>query len=907
MRSGEEIQKALAEFVTRWEGYSGTEKAEAQTFLNELFECYGSNRLSVGAKFEFFKSSAGFMDLHWPTICIVEMKAPDKPVSSARQQVKDYWEESADDDTDTPAARWVVGCNFNTFEVWEPGRFPKSARATFSIGDLPGRYEALLFLTGPEQIPSFLEHHKALTADAAKAMGDVYQSLVDRSAAPVDVIIRFTMQSIWTMFAEDLGLLEGSPFQKTIASLQSKPSESAVKLGFLFRLLNQRGNQNRTGDFAGTRYVNGELFAKPAEIGLSKEEIALLADAAEYDWSKVEPTIFGSLMERVISGRLGAHYTHEADIMKIVGPTIVRPWQAQIDAAATPAEARAVLDELCTFRVLDPACGCGNFLYVAYRELRQLEYAAKQRISDLAASTGLPIPPGELPFVPLHNFYGIDIQPPAVLIARVTLWMGHRQMIDRFGEAETPLPLVPLAGIAVGDALRTAWPEVDCIIGNPPFLGSQRLRKELGDDYVKWLSKAFKVGVKELCVYWFRIAHDKLQDGQRAGLVGTNSIAQVKARSASLDYITDGGTITDAVSSQKWPGEAKVHVAIVNWTKGSAEPPFILDGAEVVSINASLRAGAEWSPRRLPQNAGRCFQGIIRGADGFTISAETADMLCAKDTNYRLVVRRFLSSDDLADDIHQLPTRWVIDFGAKSLQSAKKFTLPYQIVEREVKSERPANTPQWWQFHRARPRLRVAIGPLSRYIAIGRHGKRLIAVWQATDVLPGDGINAVALDDDFSMGVISSATHNAWAWRHSSTLKADLRYTPTTVWATFPWPDSPSITQIEEVASATNEILDVRADYCERESIGLTDLYNTMDDGGYVKLANAHARLDRAIADCYGWPVDVAQDVPTLSTLLLDLNRDISGGTRPYAPPWAAGTSADQIALSEVGATEVAD
>lgn len=884
MRSGEQIQKALTRFATRWDGYTGTEKAEAQTFLNELFECYGTDRLEVGAKFEFFKSSAGFMDLHWPAICIVEMKAPHKDVASARQQVKDYWEESAEEDTDTPAARWIVVCNFNSFEIWEPGRFPKSPRASFKLKELPSRYEALNFLTGPEQLPSFLIHHKELTAEAAKIMGDVYQSLTDRSAAPVDEIVRFTMQSIWTMFAEDLGLLEGSPFQKTIVALRKHPEESAAKLGFLFRLLNQKGNQNRTGDFSGTRWVNGDLFAKPAEIGLNEAEITMLIDAAEYDWSKVEPTIFGSLLERVISGKLGAHYTHEVDIMKIVGPTIVRPWQSEIDSATTPAEARAVLDELCEFRVLDPSCGCGNFLYVAYRELRQLEFQAKQRIVDLAASTGLPEPPGELPYVPLTNLYGIDILSQAVLIARVTLWMGHRQMIDKFGETEPPLPLVPLAGIAVGDALRTKWPEVDCIVGNPPFLGSQIIRRDLGDDYAEWLSKTFKVGVKELCVYWFRLAHEHLQEGQRAGLVGTNSIAQVKARSASLDYITESGTFTDAVSSQKWPGEAKVHVAIVNWTKGNAEGPFILDGAEVLSINSSLRAGQEWSPRQLAQNSGRCFQGVIRGADGFTVTSEAARTLL-KEAKNADVVKRFLSSDDLADEVDQQPTRWVIDFGTMPLEQANKYTAAYKIIGTTVKEERPPNTPRWWQFHRPRPQLRSAISGLSRYIAIGRHGKRLIATWQEPSVLPGDGINAVALDDDFSIGVINSATHTAWAWRHSSTLKADLRYTPTTVWATFPWPEA-TPEQAERVAQASREVLTLRAQLCEAETIGLTDLYNVMDDGGYVDLAEAHRRLDAAVADCFGWPKDIAQDLPAISVLLEDLNRDISAGTRAYQPPW---------------------
>jgi hypothetical protein len=158
------------------------------------------------------------------------------------------------------------------------------------------------------------------------------------------------------------------------------------------------------------------------------------------------------------------------------------------------------------------------------------------------------VPPGPLPHVPLANMQGVDIQRTAVMIARVTLWMGHRQMIERYGEAEDPLPLVTPSGIQVGDALRIPWPETDCIIGNPPFLGSQWVRGAFGDDYLTWLSREFGAGISNLCVYWFRRAVDHLRPGQRAGLVGTNSVSQNRARSASSEYVIEqGGVITDAV------------------------------------------------------------------------------------------------------------------------------------------------------------------------------------------------------------------------------------------------------------------------------------------------------------------------------------------------------------------------
>ncbi len=229
--------------------------------------------------------------------------------------------------------------------------------------------------------------------------------------------------------------------------------------------------------------------------------------------------------------------------MKIVGPTIVRPWRERIDGADDAAPRRAtLLDELCRFRVLDPACGCGNFLYVAYRELRRLEHELKERDQQLCrARPACLAPTGPMALLPAA-------QPPRhrhralarVQIARVTLWMGHRQMIDRYGEAEPPLPLQTCPASGRRTRCASPWPETDCDHRQPAVpRRSQYLRGLLGDDYVEWLQRRVRVGVKDLCVYWFRRAADHLQPGQRAGLVGTNSISQNRPVGVSLDYVVE--------------------------------------------------------------------------------------------------------------------------------------------------------------------------------------------------------------------------------------------------------------------------------------------------------------------------------------------------------------------------------
>ncbi len=903
MRSGEEIQADLRKFVTRWRNYAEGERSEAQTFLNELIACYGADRKAAGALFEDSHTATGIMDLYWPSRCIIEMKAPHRAdkLSDHRKQALDYWHSSDDAASNRAAPPYVVLCAFQRFEVWEPGRFPSAPRADFTLDELPENYEKLLFLTGTDEEPLFGASYKELTTEAAKVVAELYQVLLERKAAAPETLRSFVLQIVWCLFAEDLGMLEGHPVQRIVEDLIHHPERSSyVELGALFDILNDPDDYGRHGVLQGTRYVNGSLFASPAKVHLDQDDLAMLVKAAEFDWRKVDPTIFGSLMEGCL-GRdrrweLGAHYTHEVDIMKIVRPTIVEPWRARLDATTTLAEVRHVLDELCSFRVLDPACGCGNFLYVAYRELRSLEHELKERLVTIARQTGMPpLNLADLPYYPLSNLHGLDIEPTAVLIARVTLWMGQRQMIDRFGAAEAALPLVDLSGIEAGDALEMPWPATDCIIGNPPFLGASHVRAARGDAYITRLKTTFKIGVKDYCVYWFRKAHDHLSPGQRAGLVGTNSVSQNLGRSASLDYIvSNGGVITDAVSTQKWPGDAKVHVSLVNWIKKPSTPPtlYILDGQIVSSITTELRIPerSTGSAHRLLANLGKGFEGPSPKASGFVIEAEEAEELLAlKGVTYADVVRPYLGSADLARDPHQAPSRWAIDFGVMSLEAAMKYPAALAIVRERVKPERETNNREayrrnWWQFAEPRRALRLAVAGLDRYIAMGRHGKRLLFIWAEPWTLASDATKVFAFDDDYAMGVLSSTIHDAWAKTRSSTIKGDPRYTNTSVFETFPWPFPVTNDQRESVAEASRRVIARRQEICAENSFGLTALYNAVDDGAYTDLKALHRELDEAVAAAYGWPKAVTHDGDKIVQRLLELNREIAAGSRKYDP-----------------------
>jgi len=342
-------------------------------------------------------------------------------------------------------------------------------------------------------------------------------------------------------------------------------------------------------------------------------------------------------------------------------------------------------------------------------ELRRLERRLHERESELQRAQGRRgAEQGALAaFFPLTNIKGIEIDAFAVSLARMTLWMGHKFAVDELDLDEATLPLGDLSGIRTGDALRVAWPRASVIVGNPPFHGDRNLRGLLGDDYVAWLKREFHCGIKDHCVDWFRKAHGHLQPGQRAGLVGTNSVAQNRARSASLNYVVEhGGVITDAVSTQPCPGEAVVEVSIVNWIKDPSELPghFILDEFEVEAIDTALEESTIpiADVPVLPPNRRRAFQGFLPGAK-YDIDRRTAEQLLAlPKADYAKVVHPYLDGRDIARRIDQRPSRFVIDFGQMTLEAAMHYPAALDVVREQAKEARETSTSyhrnsRWWQ------------------------------------------------------------------------------------------------------------------------------------------------------------------------------------------------------------------
>ena len=863
----------LATFVQFVQAHlAGDEKGEAQVFLDRWFRAFGhegaieaeavyEERIHRGSK----KGKTGFADLVWKPRVLIEMKKRGADLSKRYSQAFDYWQRAVPN-----RPRYVMLCNFDEFWVYDFNTQIDIPIDTLALADLPDRVATFGFMEVTERQSVFGNNQVEVTEKAAGRMGELYQILRDRLMRQADleqpelVAQRFVLQCVLAMFAEDRQLLPRSLFVRSVQDcLQGESSYDVI--GGLFRAMNTR-DVVPAGRFQGVDYFNGGLFAEIHPLELTQPELKFLEVSALEDWSKVRPAIFGNIFESAIDETdrhaHGIHYTAEADIMKIVRPTISRYWEERIEQANTIKQLEALQIELRNYRVLDPACGSGNFLYIAYQELKQIEQDLLDKIAERRRTADLQMQMG---YVTPLQFFGIDNNPFAVELARVTLMIARKVVIDRLGLYEPALPLDTLdQNICCQDALFTEWPQADAIIGNPPFLGGSRIRLELGDDYAEEVFEQFSDirAQVDFASYWFRLAHDGLSQEGRAGLVATNSISQGKSRSVSLDYITKNkGYIHEAISTQPWSGQANVFVSLVNWSKQPVDHLY-LDNASVKRINSALTADIDVSGARTIQaNKNFSFVGPQPNGKGFLIDETTASQWIKEDSKNSEVVKLFSGATDLARKPHGIPSRWIIDFSDMPIEEASRYELPFRHVQEYVKPEREQNREavlreKWWRFKRTNEAMRNALEPLDGYFNIPRHAKWSVFIPADIRWLPGDSTVVVASADFYILGVLTSKVHRLWAPAKSSTLKGDLRYTPNTCFETFPFPQAPTPDLVQAIRDQALQLHHYRSEQMEQKQWGITKLYNAYFDEPASQLYKLHKQLDALVLQAYGFSPD---------------------------------------------------
>lgn len=797
-------------------------------------------------------------------------------------------------------------------------------------------------------------------------------------------VAHFLMRLVFCMFAEAVDLLGGKLFTELLDEAARDPAEFVPLAETLFRSMRGGG---RLG-FKPVAWFNGGLFEDSRALPLEPGELALVREAARLDWADVDPTILGTLFERGLTperraalarevvrrdrkgrsrGAVGVYYTPEAMILRLVEPVLTRPlrreWAtareriaALLDKArrAAPAgrdraraQARAqydgFLDGLRRVRVLDPACGSGNFLYLALRELKDLEH-------DVLVDGEAFGFPRQLEFdlkgkarprtIGPEAVMGIDVNPLGVELARISVWIGFIQWMLRHGEEVPRNPILKsLKTIEQKDALidliggEERWLPADAgpfrvmVVGNPPFLGDKAMLGKLEVDYVTRLRRLFEgrvPGGADLVCYWFEKARALVEEGrvERVGLVATNSI-RGGANRAVLDRIRETGTLFEAWSDEPWRQDgAAVRVSLLCFgPKGIGETPR-LDGREVPEIHADLTGGGVdlTTARPLAENQGVCFEGIKKyGA--FDIPGETARAWLAGPLN----PNRRPNSDVLhpwlnAMDVARRPSdTWVIDFEGLGEEEAAFFEAPFEHALRYVRPERArdrnARTRQfWWLHERSRPELRANLHGLSRCIVTPVVSKHRVFVWCPTSALASNLLDVVARDDDATFGILHSRFHEMWALRLCTWLGVgnDPRYTPSTTFETFPFPeglthdrsasayaDDPRAKAIAAAAQRLNELRENwlnPPDLVERvpevvpgfpdrllpsderaaailKTRTLTNLYNQRP----AWLVQAHAALDAAVAAAYGWPADLSDEEVLTRLLALNHARPAAG------------------------------
>ncbi len=851
------------QFVAKWKGSQlGERQASQEQFIDLcrlLEEKTPAEADATGESYCFERGAAkmdggdGWADVWKRGHFAWEYKGKHKDLDEAYRQLQQYR-----DDLENPPL--LVVSDMERFIVRTNWTNTVQRRHEFTLDDFPKPATRELFkrlFAEPEALKPGLTR-EALTADAAARFSELAERLHRRGHDP-QAVAHFVNRLVFCMFAEDVDLLPNKMFARLIAHAREKPADFEPMARDLFGAM-QTGR--RVG-FEKVEWFNGGLFDSDAAFPVEKADVELLDRTAKLDWAEIDPSIFGTLFERGLDpdkrSQFGMHYTDSEKIMKIVDPVIVRPltaeWQAvraeiadklakaaKASAAATKTarrnEARKLhqefLERLRNFRVLDPACGSGNFLYLALLALKDIEHRANLDVEAM----GLERPfPGVGPQV----VKGIEINPYAAELARVTVWIGEIQWMRRNGFKVAGEPVLkPLDTIECRDAVLKAdgteaeWPAVDVIIGNPPFLGGKRMRDELGSEYVDQLFAAYEGRVPaeaDLVCYWFEKARHALVAGgaKRVGLVATNSIRGGANRDV-LDRLLPDLAIFEAWSDEPWIIDgAAVRVSIVCFAARSGEPAR-LDGETVAAIHPDLTGGTLDLTKAKPlrENKGVAFMGDTKGG-AFDVPAELARRWLALPLNPNGrpnadVLRPWMNGMDIT---RRPAGKWIIDFGWKmSEEDAALYHEPFAHVAKHIRPKREKNRREayrvnWWRHVEPRPGLCAALSQLAGYVGTPRVAKHRLFVWLNSRILPDSQIVVIVRDDDTTLGILHSRIHETWALRHGTWLGVgnDPRYTPSTTFETFPFPEGltpnipandyaadPRAVRIAEAARRLNEL-----------------------------------------------------------------------------------------------------
>ena len=870
--SWNEIEDRATQFAARWQGET-YEKGESQSFWTEFLDVYGIDRRRQGAVFEYsmktFAGKRGFIDLFWPGKFVAEQKSAGRNLENAAAQANDYV--LALPDHDLPQA--IAVCDFQSFRVYN-----LTTRATieFTLEQLPKHVRTFGFLI--DETTKTLAEEDPVNRKAAEGMAELHNRLEANRYTGHDLEV-LLVRLVFCMFADDARIFERGSFITFLRRTNVDGTDVGRRLIELFEVLNTPVEQRQTTldqDLLAFPYINGGLFEDQIRIPAFDSTMRLhLIQATELDWSKVSPAIFGSMFQGVMDEterrNLGAHYTSERNILRVIGPLFLDDLYAEFDSVRNaPRKLDEFHKKLATLNFLDPACGCGNFLVITYRELRRLEHkvvAIKQK-----GQTALDL--RELLNVNVDQMHGIEIEEFPSLIAQTALWLTDHQMnleaSALLGQTYVRLPLTASANIRNVNALTTDWAEVvppeklNYILGNPPFNGSRTMTATQKSEIRALATGVREAGFLDFVAGWYLKAAKYLQanPNTQVAFVSTNSISQGEQVAILWDVLLKQGIqIRFAHRTFKWSNEARgvaaVYCVIIGFGLHPPEKRRLFEYSDIrvdpVEITAqNINPYLVDAPDvlvRTQQEPLRDVPGMNFGnmpADGghLLLTGSEADELLKLEPGAGPYVLPLISAREFLHNERRF-CLWLKGIDPSVIRSLSLvYKRVQQVREVRLKSARPklADVPNLF--------AQITQEPTEPFILVPRHSSEKrdyipLGMFGAGNVAH-DSCMAVPYAELYHFGVLTSRMHMAWVRSVCGRIKSDYRYSKDIVYNNFPWPEGVTDAQRAEIERLAQAVLDARAQF---PNSTLADLYdpNTMPPA----LTKAHQALDRAVDRLY--------------------------------------------------------
>jgi hypothetical protein len=899
--SWNEIKTRAAAFVNDWKDKApiAREEADAQSFQIEFFNIFGVDRKKVAIfedKVKLYKDRqqglfgdgtsgpSGYIDLLWKGHILIEMKSPGKDLEKAYEQAKNY--ALALDKKDFPKA--ILICDFVNFHYYDLLEDGKQYR--FQLTQLLEHIDLFGDLAGYKDIDPF-KHWDPVNIEAAVKMGELHNRLKEIGYSGHRLEL-YLVRLMFCLFADDTGIFEPpNLFNKYIIERTNVDgSDLALHIQKIFEVLNKpKDKRLKTIDEQLNQfpYVNGHLFEETIETAdFDRPMRDTLIECCILDWSKISPAIFGAMFQSVMNDEerhdIGAHYTSEENILKLIRPLFLDGLWEEFEKikALSPALRRERLikfhDKLASLTFLDPACGCGNFLVISYRELRLLELEVleillgKEQVLDIHNEIK----------VNVNQFYGIEIEEFPAQIAQVALWLVDHQMNllvrERFGTYFMRIPLTAAASIHHANALTTDWEsvvpksELNYILGNPPFLGASVMIKYQKKETENIFDKMNNFGVLDYVSCWYKKAAQYIQGTNiKVAFVSTNSICQGEQVPALWPELMNrhGIKINFAHQTFKWNNEARgkaaVYCVIIGFELADRDTKKIYQYATVTSkpmetfakqINAYLVDAPIIFIEKRSQpicNVPSMTKGSSPTDDGnFLLTAEEKDMLLASDTKLAEVIRPYTGAREFLHNTKRYCI-WLKDVSPSKYNNSKEvMNRLAKIKEFRSKSDRTAT-----KKYASYPSLFVEIRqPDTDYIIIPRHSsenRQYIPIgFLDKNIIAGDATSFIPNATPYEFGILTSTMHMAWTRYVCGRIKSDYRYSNTIVYNNFPWP-SPTEKQKQVIIKEAQGVLEARNKFPE---LSLAELYDTTSM--IPELVKAHQKLDKAVEAAYGHAFD---------------------------------------------------